>query len=93
MLELRNKEIYVLAFKVSLWYILLLHSVLLRKTISSKMPDNAQNIVFKENTTISLVRSGTLQFVEIFHYFKIAVLSFSSKGFFFFLCWHIIQNI
>lgn len=64
------------------WYILLLHSVLLRKTVSSKMPGNAQNIIFKENTTISLVHTGTLQFVEIY-YFKITVLRFSSKGFFF----------
>lgn len=50
------------------------------------MPGNAQNIIFRENTTISLVHTGTLQFEETFYYFKIAVLSFlsfSSKGFFY----------
>lgn len=76
----------MLAFKVSLWYILLLHSVLLRKTVSSKIPGNIQNIILKENTTISLVHTGALQFVEIFYYFKIAVPTFSSvsEGLFFF---------
>lgn len=83
MLELRNKEIYMWLPSKYHWYILLLHSVLLRKTVSSKMPGNAQNIIFKENTTISLVHTGTLQFVEIFYYFKITVFRFSSKGFFF----------
>lgn len=91
MLDLRNKEICMLTFKVSPWYILLLHSVLLKKTVSSKMPGNTQHIIFKENTTISLVHTGTLQFVEIFYYFKIVAPAFCSKRIF--LCWHIIQNI
>lgn len=81
----------MLAFKVSLWYILLLHSVLLRKTVGIKMPGNTQHIIFKENTTISLVHTGTLQFVEIFYYSKKVAPAFCSKGIF--LCWHIIQNI
>lgn len=90
-LDLEHKEIYMLAFKVSLWYILLLHSVLLRKAVSSKMPGSTRRIVFKENTTISLVHTGTLQFVEIFRSFKREAPAFRSKEIF--LCWHIIQNI
>lgn len=81
----------MLTFRVSLWYILLSRSVLLRKTVSSKMPGNTQHIIFKENTIISLVCTGTLQFVGIFYYFKIVAPAFCSKGIF--LCWHIIQNI
>lgn len=91
MLDLTNKEIYMLAFRVSLWYILLLHSVLLRKTVSGKMPGNTQYIIFKENITTSFVHTGTLQFVEIFYYCKIVAPAFCSKGIF--LCCHIIQNI
>lgn len=81
----------MLAFRVSLWYILLLHSVLLRKTVSSKMPGNTQYIIFKENITTSFVHTGTSQFVEIFYYCKIVAPAFCSKGIF--LCCHIIQNI
>lgn len=90
-LDLEHKEIYMLAFRVSLWYILLLHSVLLRKAASSKMPGNTQRIIFKENTTISLVPIGTLQFVEIFCSFKREAPASCLKGIF--LCWLIIQSI
>jgi len=91
MLDLRNKEIYILAFKISLWHIFLLHSVLLRKPVSSKMPGNTQHIILKENTTISLMHTETLWFVEVFCYFKKEAPAFCSKGIF--SCWHIIQNI
>lgn len=81
----------MLTFQISVWCILLLHFVLLRKTVSSKIPHNIQHIIFKENTTISLMHTGTLQFVESFYYFKIVAPAFCSKGVF--LCWHIIKNI
>lgn len=82
----------MLTFKILLWYILLLHSVLLRKTsIRRKMPGNVQRIVFKESTTISPVHIVTLQFVAIFYYFKRVAPVFCSKRFF--ICQHVIQNI